>query len=88
MLINPFYAPHPDASKVFINWFLGREGQTMWSKEIISVSQRKDVNTENIPSVNVPRPDIKYYDQTTEEAMQERDKIMGLAIEIFGTPAK
>ena len=76
MLINPFYAPHPDASKVFINWFLGREGQTMWSKEIISVSQRKDVTTENIPSVNVPRSDIKYYDQTTEEAMQERDKII------------
>ncbi len=81
-------APHPYTSKVFINWFLGKEGQTMWSKEIISVSQRKDVNTENIPSVNVPRPDIKYYDQTTEEAMQARDKIMGLAIEIFGTPTK
>lgn len=31
-LINK--APHPNASKLFINWFLGQEGQTVWTKAI------------------------------------------------------
>lgn len=78
------HPPHPNASKVFINWFLSKDGQNMWSKEIISVSQRKDASSENVPAVNVPRSGVQYADQTTEEAMLERDKILEQAKEIFG----
>ena len=36
-------APHPNASKVFLNWFLSAEGQMVWAKTGSEVSNRKDV---------------------------------------------
>jgi ABC-type Fe3+ transport system substrate-binding protein len=36
-------APHPNAAKLFINWFLSKEGQTAWCKEIPTNSARTDV---------------------------------------------
>jgi len=44
-------APHPNASKVFINWFLSREGQIAWSeawsRPIDRNSRRNDVPVRN-----------------------------------------
>ncbi len=36
-------APHPNAAKLFINWLLTQEGQTVYLKEEHSLSPRKDV---------------------------------------------
>ena len=36
-------AAHPNATKVFINWFLSPEGQTVWAKTAGVASIRKDV---------------------------------------------
>lgn len=36
-------APHPNAAKVFLNWFLTREGQFAWNKARNSNSRRTDV---------------------------------------------
>jgi hypothetical protein len=41
MLVNK--APHPNATTVFLNWFLTKEGQTVWSKGMGYVSRRLDV---------------------------------------------
>ena len=35
--------PHPNAAKVFINWFLSSEGQTVYGKAATVASVRKDV---------------------------------------------
>ena len=35
--------PHPNAAKVFINWFISPEGQTVWAKAASVGSVRKDV---------------------------------------------
>ena len=35
--------PHPNAAKVFINWFISPEGQTVWCKAASVGSVRKDV---------------------------------------------
>jgi ABC-type Fe3+ transport system substrate-binding protein len=40
-LINK--APHPSAAKVFLNWFLSREGQTSWQRNVDSNSLRVDI---------------------------------------------
>jgi iron(III) transport system substrate-binding protein len=44
-------APHPNASKVFVNWFLSREGQIAWSeawsRPIDRNSRRNDVPLRN-----------------------------------------
>jgi ABC-type Fe3+ transport system substrate-binding protein len=38
-------APHPNAAKVFINWLLTKEGQSIWSKAGQYNSRRRDVPT-------------------------------------------
>ena len=39
-------APHPNATKVFINWFLGREGQEIFGKAMGQGTRRLDVDTQ------------------------------------------
>jgi iron(III) transport system substrate-binding protein len=40
--------PHPNAAKVFINWFYSREGQTVYNQHHQSVSLRKDVPQDHL----------------------------------------
>ncbi|HEY2987464.1 MAG TPA: extracellular solute-binding protein [Candidatus Binatia bacterium] len=37
--------PHPNATKVFLNWFLGKEGQELWTKVMEQPTRRADVET-------------------------------------------
>jgi iron(III) transport system substrate-binding protein len=39
-------APHPNATKVFINWFLGKEGQETFGKAMGQGTRRLDVDTQ------------------------------------------
>ena len=47
-------APHPNAAKVFINWYLSREGQSVWQKVMnvreveASDSMRIDISKEDV----------------------------------------
>ncbi|MEK7215897.1 MAG: ABC transporter substrate-binding protein [Chloroflexota bacterium] len=52
-------APHPNAAKLFINWLLTKEGQTIWCNFNSWNSRRLDVppSSEEI----VPRPGVKYF---------------------------
>jgi iron(III) transport system substrate-binding protein len=60
-------APHPNAAKVFINWLLSREGQTLFQK-VISVpgdarnSRRIDVLKDHIPPDEQRRDKMTYFD--------------------------
>lgn len=38
--------PHPNATKVFVNWLLGKEGQEVWTKSLSQPTRRWDVDTE------------------------------------------
>lgn len=84
MLINN--TPHPNAARVFINWFLSREGQTLWvNNQTAYFSRRIDVSTEHLDPIFAPgRPGIKYIDMGIEETILERPKYIELAIEILG----
>lgn len=73
---------HPAAARTFINWFLGREGQTLWSQSLKYISRRVDTPTQHLHPVNVPRPGIKYIDDT-EEFYKEWPEGMKLAREIL-----
>jgi ABC-type Fe3+ transport system substrate-binding protein len=37
--------PHPNATKVFINWILGKEGQELWTRVMEQPTRRADVDT-------------------------------------------
>ena len=46
-------APHPNATKVFVNWFLGREGQDLFSRAMGQGTRRLDVETKWLSEAGV-----------------------------------
>jgi iron(III) transport system substrate-binding protein len=75
-------APHPNAARVYINWLLGKDGQTGFTKASGYVSARMDVPTDHAAPWRVPQPNaIKTY---TVEAVQAREKVIELLQEVFG----
>ena len=59
--------PHPNATKVFINWLLSREGQKMISNARGEPSARTDVPPSS--PEDAPRAGIKYLNAHKEEVM-------------------
>jgi len=68
-------APHPNAARVFINWFLSREGQATLQTEYAKVrggysnSLRVDISKEMIPPEQRLKEDIHYVDVEVPEQM-------------------
>ncbi len=68
-------APHPNAAKVYINWFLSREGQLTlqreYSKALVSSSNslRIDIPKDMIPPAQRLRDDVTYIEADTPERM-------------------
>ena len=66
-------APHPKAAKVFINWFLSREGQTLLQKTMSTAgdpknSRRIDIPKDHIPTAERRQDGMKYFDIDDPEA--------------------
>jgi ABC-type Fe3+ transport system substrate-binding protein len=75
-------APHPNATKIYLNWLLSQEGQTIFAQNMGYVSARKDVPTEHVAPWRVPQPGaIRSY---TPEAMEAKDRLLPLLTEMFG----
>lgn len=62
-------APHPNAAKVFINWLLSREGQTLYSQAVLVQSAREDIPTDFLDPVKMRQPGVKYLWINTEEKL-------------------
>ncbi len=61
VLTMPKNTPHPNSAKIFANWILSREGQTLVTGLINTPSRRLDVpNKELVDPALVPDPTIKY----------------------------
>jgi ABC-type Fe3+ transport system substrate-binding protein len=72
VLINR--APHPNAAKVFISWFLSREGQVDFQRTSgkyvdagAEGSLRMDISKDDIPARNRINPGVKYIPQWNPE---------------------
>ncbi len=84
VLINK--APHPNAAKVFINWFLSKEGQTINQKIIAKQTRRLDVGLEGVSSFERRKLGVKYFaspGEREEFVLHEEKKYTGLAKELF-----
>lgn len=77
-------APHPNAAKVFLNWLLSKEGQTLWSRLIGTQSARLDVAADFLPPDVVRKPGVKYLDQNSEDYILQEPEFTRIAKEIFG----
>ncbi|MBI4334507.1 MAG: extracellular solute-binding protein [Chloroflexi bacterium] len=77
-------SPHPAATRIFVNWLLSREGQTLMQKEMGGASRRVDISREGIDPDNVLKPGVKYLPGDTEEAVRQRVERQAKFREIFG----
>jgi ABC-type Fe3+ transport system substrate-binding protein len=85
-------APNPEATKVFVNWILSKEGQTLlvseWAKynQTGAVSMRKDVephpdHRENQPDFSNP---TQYVWVSTDDGSKEIDAVVKIFKEVTG----
>ena len=79
-------APHPNAAKVFINWFLSRKGQMALQKlgdvDDPANSRRIDIPKDEIPPDSRLQPGVKYFDVVKPE-YGDMKPIFDLAKEIM-----
>jgi ABC-type Fe3+ transport system substrate-binding protein len=79
-------APHPNATRVYLNWFLSQEGQTLFSKASVMPSNRQDVPQDHVFDYLVQKPGVEYYRQDTEDAYRAQDEaadyIKGLLVSL------
>ncbi|MGH7816158.1 MAG: hypothetical protein ACREOR_02110, partial [Candidatus Binatia bacterium] len=54
-------APHPNATKLFVNWVLSREGQIAWQKFTAVNSLRVDIPKSDLPPDDVPQKGVNYF---------------------------
>ncbi|MBI4333866.1 MAG: extracellular solute-binding protein [Chloroflexi bacterium] len=81
-------APHPNAAKVFANWFLSKEGGLVQSIAVAGQSARLDVPVDHLDPELRRDPSAKYVDTETEEFFLKMaaDRVAGgAAWEVFGT---
>ena len=79
-------APNPNASKLFVNWLLSREGQNAFGKAIASMSLRTDIDQSWAPGYTRPKPGASYMDtydykfilEQRDPAYEKAQKLLGL----------
>jgi ABC-type Fe3+ transport system substrate-binding protein len=69
-------APHPNAVKLFVNWFLSREGQEVYSRAMHQATRRLDVDVKWLREVGVTAAkDALTIEQYRKRENQSEDKI-------------
>ena len=69
-------APHPHATRLFVNWFLSREGQEIYSRAMHQATRRMDVDVKWLREVGVTAAkDALTLDQYYKLENQSEDKI-------------
>lgn len=81
-------APHPNAARVFINYLLSKEGQTVFSKAVGFQSARKDVPTEHLDPASTRQEGVKYISSINEDFRVVLWEYAEYAREIFGPLSK
>lgn len=70
-------APHPNAAKVFLNWFLGQEGQETYSRAMGQGTRRLEVDTQWLKEFGViAAKDNLTTDQYSKLENQSEEKIL------------
>ncbi|MBI4331050.1 MAG: extracellular solute-binding protein [Chloroflexi bacterium] len=82
-LAIPKAAPHPNAAKIFINFLLSQEGQTLASKALGLQSGRVDVPTDHLLPAQVRLPGVKYVSSTDEEFLAKEVDLKKRVVELF-----
>ena len=79
------HAPHPNAARIFINWFLSRQGQSVFQKlgrRDAHNSRRMDIPKDDVDPSNRLDPGKKYFDLARPE-YQDLGPIFKLVKEVL-----
>lgn len=76
-------APHPNAAAVFVNWLLGKEGQTVWTTTSSYVSRRLDAPMEHIDEALRPKAGVSYMAPYKEKIVMAKSEISPALNKIF-----
>jgi iron(III) transport system substrate-binding protein len=64
-------APHPNAAKIFVNWFAGKEALELYSRDYEAATLRADVDESFLDPRSIPKPGVKYPDDTDYEWLRK-----------------
>ncbi len=73
--------PHPNAARVYVNWFYSRDGQQAMADILQLPSNRVDVDLSNVPQYTIPQRGVEYTNMneerftSTESVQQMRDYV-------------
>lgn len=81
-------APHPNAARLFINWYLTKEAQTAHVRAVGNPSRRLDVSREGVNPFKIPKLGVKYLSTSSEEFILTLPKLFEKNQEIFGSLIK
>lgn len=77
---------HPNATKVFVNWVLSREGQDVVPRALGQATRRLDVDTKWLKDSGViaakDRMTVKEYLQIENQSEEKLDKVRGPALKV------
>ncbi len=79
-------APHPNASIIFINWLLSKEGQISMQKSLQVHSARVDIPTVGVDPAKLRKPGQRYFigaNSVEEWVIKEQNKYMDYARQVF-----
>lgn len=77
-------APHPDAASVFLNWLLGKKGQTVYTISSSLASRRVDVPTDHlIEEHRPPKPGVSYSAEYKEGNIMKKGEMIPYLNNIF-----
>jgi iron(III) transport system substrate-binding protein len=69
-------APHPNAVKVYLDYLLSRAGQTEWTKSQGFPSLRRDVPTDNVLDLLIPKEGVTYQQNSSEPMVKMQGEIV------------
>ncbi len=76
-------APHPNAARVFINWLLTKEGQTIHSRGTMTQSLRLDAPFDHLTPEEVRKPGAQYIMVENEAYLAKDPDLRKTAKEVF-----
>ncbi len=82
-LSRPKGSPHPNAAKIFANFLLTKEGQTLSSKATGHQSARVAVPTDGLNPAIIRQPGAKYFSNTDPEFMKKSIELKNKVTDLF-----
>jgi ABC-type Fe3+ transport system substrate-binding protein len=67
--------PHPTALKVYLNWLLSAEGQTIWSRATSFPSLRRDIPMDHVQPHYLPKEGVQYMDAYSDSYAPRAEQV-------------